>query len=617
FDATTEEPVVLPSRVPNLLINGASGIAVGMATNIPPHNLKDIVKALVELSNDPELTNAKLATIVKAPDFPTGCLILNTRKELSQIYQSGKGSVRMRSEWSLEEGQRGKRFIVVSSIPYAVNKSQIVERVANLIVGRKVPQLLDVRDESTDQVRIVLELAPNADAEIAMAYLFKNTPLESNFSVNLTALVPTGEGESVRPELLSLRECLKHFLNFREEVSRRKLNFEKRTLLDRIHILEGLVAIYDKLDEALKIVRKSSGRSDAAEKLRARFKLSEAQSFAVVDMRIYQLSKTNIDEIRAELTEKQKRVKEIEALLQSPKKISEMVRKDLEEIAVKYGDKRRCRLVTENIELEINEADYVVQEDVFAIVTSDGWLKRIRQNNELGSTRLREGDSILNAHPVSTLDSIALVTNLGFVYTIRAADFPSSSGYGDPIQKLLKFRDGEKVIASYAVCAEESKTVPADYPLVLREGDSMVVVSQKGVGYCTKFEGLDSIKRNGKRLVKLRNGDFLAALCAPNKYISFITRSSSALCIQGKEVPEREGVSVGVALIGVRSDDVVIAAFSHSGKISITLVLESGKEKEISSSEIVSGHRALKGNKLLRSGTVTKAFPTPKQAKFF
>jgi len=205
FDGTVVEPVVLPSRVPNLLVNGATGIAVGMATSIPPHNLKDTIKALVELSKDPDLSVSKLTSMIKGPDFPTGCSILNSQRELVEMYETGRGSVRMRGEWEVEEMGRGKQSIVISSIPYAVNKSTLVERIAGLIIDRKLPQLVDVRDESTDDVRIVLELASGAEAEVAMAYLFKNTPLESNFAVNLTALVP-GEGNSPRPELLSLKD---------------------------------------------------------------------------------------------------------------------------------------------------------------------------------------------------------------------------------------------------------------------------------------------------------------------------------------------------------------------------------------------------------------------------
>ena len=450
FDATVVEPVVLPSRIPNLLINGATGIAVGMATSIPPHNLKDTIRAIIELAKDPELSTSKLTSLIKGPDFPTGCNILNSQKELVEMYETGRGSVRMRGDWSVEEQARGKQVIVVTTIPYAINKATLVERIAGLIIDRKVPQLVDVRDESTSEIRLVLELSAGADADVAMAYLFKNTPLESNFAVNLTALVPA-EGASTRPELLSLRSCLKHFFDFRVDVTEKKLIFEKKQLLERMHILEGLVIIYDALDEALKIVRKSDGRSDAADKLRARFKLSEIQAFAVVDMRIYQLSKTNIEEITKEFADKEKRVKEIEKLLKSKTALQEMVCVDLEKIAEKYGDRRKSKLIKDNVDIEFDETQYVVQEDVHAIITADGWIKRIRRTNDLTSTRLREGDALLSAHALTTLDSVALLTSFGSLFVLKVSDFPASSGYGTPIQKLLKFKDGERIVRSFGI----------------------------------------------------------------------------------------------------------------------------------------------------------------------
>lgn len=603
FDGTQAEPVVLPSRVPNLLINGASGIAVGMATSIPPHNLRDVVKALIELSQDSEISLQRLTTIVKAPDFPTGCLILNSRKELDEIYKTGRGMVRMRSEWTVEDEARGKKLIVVNSIPYAVNKAQLVEKVANLIVEKKIPQLVDIRDESTDEVRVVMELASGADANVAMAYLFKHTPLESSFPVNLTALVPNEQGGLI-PQVLSLKDCLSHFLRFREKVTERRLLFERKTLLERIHILEGLVKIYDALDEALKIVRKSDGRSDAAEKLMARFKLTEIQGYAVVDMRIYQLSRTNIDEIRAELKAKADRVAEIEKLLKSKAKIAELVRKDLEAAAEKYGDNRKCKLVKENVELEFNEEDYVVHEDVYAIVTADGWLKRIRQNNELSSTRLREGDRILKALPLSTVDSVAFFTNLGTLYVLRVADFPSSSGYGDPVQKILKFKDGELIVNCFGLRAGDSKQTELQLGAedTLKEGDTMVLVSKTGVGFALEVKDLAGIKRNGRRAIKLREQDFLAAVVRLDTRIAMFTQRASGLVIERKEIPVRDGPAVGVSLMGVRDDDRLIGAVSFGGSCKIQLLLDSGKTQEIPSADMLQGHRALKGNKVIARG---------------
>ncbi len=612
FDSSTTEPVVFPSRVPNLLMNGASGIAVGMATNIPPHNLKDLAKALVELSLDPELTNAKLAGIVKAPDFPTGCAILNSTKELSEMYQSGKGSVRMRGEWKIEEQARGKQAIIVTAIPYAVNKSQLVEKIADLIIQKKVPQLSDVRDESTDIVRVVIELVSGADAEIAMAYLFKNTPLEQNFAVNMTALVPAATGKegitATRPELLSLKACLQHFLDFREEVVERRLQFERKKLLERIHILEGLVKIFDALDLALKIVRSSDGRSDAATKLGQRFNLTEIQAFAIVDMRIYQLSKTNIKEIKDELALKAKRVQEIDKLLKSKEKIREVIRNELEALADKFGDKRKCRLVKDNVDIEFNAEAYVVQEDVFAIVTKDGWLKRIRQSNELAGTRLREGDVLLRAHALNTIDSVVFFTNLGMMYSLKVSDFPSSSGYGDPVQKVLKFKDGEAIVDSFGVKADG--TVPpreqAPQGKFLCEGDEALVVSSNGVGFTTKIEALDTLKRSGRRVLKPREGTTLAAVCrlADTKEVAFFTFDGSALAVKRSESPVRSDAAVGVALMGVRGDDKIVAALPYAAKAKYTLMLASGKEKEVAASEIIKGHRGLKGQKIVSKAEV-------------
>ena len=609
FDATTKEPEVLPSRVPNLLVNGASGIAVGMATSIPPHNLKDTVKALIELSHDPELSNARLATMLKGPDFPTGCAILNSKSELNEMYKSGRGQIRMQAEWGLEEGGRGKQLIIISAIPYALNKATLVEKIANLIIAKKVPQLVDVRDESTDKVRIVLELASGAEPGVAMAYLFKHTPLETNFSVNLTALVPGANG-GLKPELLSLKAMLQHFLDFRQEVVERRLRFERKNLLERIHILEGLIIIFDALDEAIRIIRRSTGRADAAEKLRKRFKLSEIQSFAVVDMRLYQLAKTNIEEVRKELADKQKRVKQIDAILKSQKKIAEIVRKDLEAIVAEYGDNRRCKIKKDVEEIEFNEADYVVREEVYAIITKDGWIKRLRQKNELSSTRLREGDSILRAHPLSTLDHVAFFTNKGYLYVLKVKDFPSSSGYGTPIQKLLKFRDGEELIESFGIPIDEEETqgefVGMEYPFLLIDEDPVVLVSKKGVGFTLTVEGLEGVKRSGKRVIKVRDGDALAGVCHQQANVAFFTRKGSALSIKAKEIPVRASAAVGVALMGVRADDELVSAVSYERKTKCVLHLSSGKTKEIPSSDILTGRRGLKGKKVQSRGEIIR-----------
>jgi DNA gyrase subunit A len=626
FDSTVVEPIVLPSRVPNLLINGATGIAVGMATSIPPHNLRDTIKALIELSKDPDLTTAKLTGLIKGPDFPTGCNILNSQKELVEMYETGRGSVRMRGEWEIEEQARGKQSIVITTIPYAVNKATLVERIASLIVDRKVPQLVDVRDESTDEVRVVLELASGADAEVAMAYLYKNTPIESNFAVNLTALVPV-EGGATRPELLSLKACLQNFLAFREEVTEKRLIFERKQLLERIHILEGLCIIYDALDEAIRIVRKSDGRSDAAEKLQERFKLSDLQSFAVVDMRIYQLSRTNIDEIRKELGEKEKRVQAIDKILKSKDAIQQIVREDLEAIGEKYGDKRRSKLIKDNVDIEFDESQYVVQEDVYAIVSVDGWVKRVRRTNDLSSTRMREGDSILAAHALTNLDSVALFTNFGTLFVVKVSDFPASSGYGTPIQKVLKFKDGEKIIASFGIgtgtdSASTTGSAQGELALggaqeiaklsdrALKDGENYVLVGHQGTGFAITLTEVSQTKRIGRRVMKLREGEYLAAVEPLANMMIFVTQDGSGLAISKDEIPVRDSAAVGVALMGVREDDTLVACCGTAStklKGTLLLSLKSGKTKDLPLSEVTKGHRALKGTKVYSRDEIVAA----------
>lgn len=601
FDGTVQEPTVLPSRVPNLLINGVSGIAVGMATSIPPHNLRDTIKALIELSRDRELSTARLTALIKAPDFPTGCQILSTKAELEAVYRTGKGSIRMRGEWQIEEGQRGKRFVIITSIPYAVNKAQLVEKIADLIVSRRVPQLVDIRDESTEEVRIVAELAPGADPEIAMAFVCKNTPLDTTFPVNLTVLTPTGPGGALNPQLVSLRECLSHFLDFREQVTVRRLQFERKKLLERIHILEGLVIIFDALDEAIAIVRKSEGRSDAANKLERRFKLSELQAFAVVDMRIYQLSRTNINELRDELAKKTKRVREIEGLVSSPEQITEMVRQDLTEIAATYGDKRKCEIVKEAVEVEIKEEDFLVAEDVHAILTRDGWLKRIRQTNDLSGTRLREGDAILAAFPLSTKDYVVVVTNLGSIYSLRVADFPASSGYGEPIQKLFRFKDGERVIG----CFPHPLAPRADLLDCIDEGATVALISRRGLGLCAAVDGLAGLKRSGKRIAKLREGDeFVGVVVLSQDEIAVFSRKGFALRMKARELPKREGVASGVSIMKVKADDEVVALLQRPLGRRFTTTLSTGRTKEFGWDTLELAHRDLRGSKLSLQGEV-------------
>lgn len=589
FDQTILEPVVLPSRVPNLLVNGASGIAVGMATAIPPHNLREVTKALITLVEEPDATDGKILSSIKGPDFPTGCLILNTPAEMKEIYKTGRGPIRMRASYKLEPGSRGKEFIVVDSIPYGTDKSVIVEKIADLILNRKVPQLNDVRDESTDIIRVVLELAQGADPEKAMAYLFKHTLLQTNFNVNLTALTPSANPLSGKPVLLSLRQMLDHFATFRIEVTRAKLTFERKKLSERIHLLKGLVKIIDYLKEAIDIVRKSEGRADAATKLMKTFKLTEVQAYFVVDLRIYQLSRTNVEEVRTELKEKEARVEEIDAILKSDKKLRKVVATDLERISNEYGDARRSKIVSEFEEAHVDEEEYVQHEDVFVVVTKDGWLKRIRTTNDPSTTRVREGDALFFTGQASTRDSLALVTNFGNLFVVKVFEVASTSGFGEPVQKMFRFQDGETIISAFvAEAKEESKP------------EMLVFGTEGGLGFRMEMSLTDETKKNGKRVAKVKEGDALVcAARATGTDIVLISRDGYVVRTPLKDIPVLSSAGKGVILQKLPRGDKLVVLKPANKNDKILVEVAKGNPKELLVSEMEIMERARRGLKLV------------------
>src|SRR5436190_14460536 len=453
YDGTKTEPVVLPSRIPNLLINGTTGIAVGMATNIPPHNLNEVCTALIKLLDNPDLTTLQLCRWVKGPDFPTGGHILNSPDELKEIYKTGSGSIRLRSTWEPGPASRSGKKLYITSIPYAINKSQLVEQIGDVVLGRKMPHLVDVKDVSTDDVRIELELKAGADDNLVMAYLFKNTSLQTTFAVNMTCLVPTENAEVGRPERLDLKQMLWHFLHFRLEVVTSRLEHELSQLQKRIHILEGFEKVFDALDEIIKIIRKSDGKADSAEKIMKVFSLDAEQTDAILELKLYRLARLEILVIQTELAEKRKRARQISLLLKDEEGRWKLVRNEIDEIQDKYAgkaDKRRT-LIEAAEEVAFTEDDFIVEEDNVVIVSRDGWVKRQKEVRDLSTTRLREGDAVLTVLPGSTRATAVFFTNFGVAYTSRLIDVPASTGYGEPIQKLFKLKDGEKVIAAFSL----------------------------------------------------------------------------------------------------------------------------------------------------------------------
>jgi DNA gyrase subunit A len=604
FDGTVEEPIVLPARVPQLLANGCAGIAVGMATNIPPHNLSEVCQAAVALLDTPKLEGKDLLKYIKGPDFPTGGLCTNSKKELREIYETGQGPIRLRGEWKTEASKRGGPLIVLTSIPYNVSKADLVERIAEVILGKKLPMLVDVRDESTAEVRIVLELKPGADPALVMAYLYKHTPLELSFHVNMTCLVPTQNREVAGPMRLNLRSILSEFLEFREEVVTRRFEFELAALKKRIHILKGFAIIFDALDEAIRIIRKSEGKADAAAKLMKRFGLDAEQTDAILELKLYKLARLEIQLIVEELAAKRARAKEIETILKDERKLRKVIRGELQALAEKFADKRRTKIGGAGADdVEFVAEDFIVDEEVTVILSRDGWLKRVREIKDISATRLREGDAVLAALRGSTKDSLAIFSNLGSCYVIRINDVPASTGYGEPVQKLLNFRDGERVVAGLVTSGNGPSAVP---PATLA-----IALTRRGFGFRFNLDPHRELStRAGRRFAKPAEGDEVVGVLpvAPKDILCVVTALARTLICAADEAAELVNPGRGVTMIKVGAGDEVVGFALGRPKDPQVLVaeLESGKQIAIGPGRYHVTARGGRGHALGRKARVVR-----------
>jgi DNA gyrase subunit A len=614
YDGTKTEPVVLPARLPNLLINGATGIAVGMATNVPPHNLAEVSTALIKLLDNPDLSSVQLCRYVKGPDFPTGGQILNSADELKEIYKTGSGTVRLRATWEEGSTSRSNRTLFITSIPYAVNKAALVERIADVVLSRKLPPLLDVKDVSTDDVRIELELKREADPRMVMAYLFKNTPLQTNVFVNLTCLIPTENEEVGRPERLDLKAMLWHFLHFRLEVVTNRLAHELEALRKRIHILEGFEKVFDALDEIIRIIRKSEGKADSAEKIMKRFALDAEQTDAILELKLYRLARLEILVIQNELTEKRKRAKQIGGLLRDEDSRWTMVRDEIEEVQAAYGkgDKRRT-IIEADEEVAFTADDFIVEEDNVVIVSRDGWVKRQKEVRDLATTRLREGDSVLAVVPGSTRASVVFFSNFGVAYSARIIDVPASTGYGEPVQKLFKLRDGERVIAAFSLDPRVVGNIETRREGVAPPIHALAVTSD---GYSLRFSlepFVEPSTRAGRRYARPANNVEVVGVAkvSGSEIIIAATADARAILCRADEVNYLSGPGRGVILIKlVSKDDHVLGFIASTGDRDLMRVETSrGGEQTISTTKYEVTGRGGKGRELLQRGQFTRVIP--------
>jgi DNA gyrase subunit A len=633
YDGTKKEPVVLPSRVPNLLVNGSTGIAVGMATNIPPHNLGEVCKALLKLLKDPEIKDYQLVAndAVQGPDFPTGGQLINTKEELREIYRTGQGTLKIRGITETVTESRGGKTMRITAIPFGVNKATLVERIAEIVLSSKMPLIEDVKDVSTEDIRIDLQLRKDADEAKVLAYLYKHTPLQSNFSVNMTCLVPTENPEVGRPERLGLKEILWHFLHFRLEVVTARLEHELEGLLRRMHILEGFVLVFDALDEIIRIIRRSDGKADAAAKIMKRFPaadggLDEEQTDAILELKLYRLARLEINLIQEELENKKKRAGQIKRLLNESTDDTinsgrwKIVREEIEGLIDAYAKTprgiRRTEIITPEEEPEYTAEDFIVAEDCHVLVSTDGWIKRQKQIADPSKSRLREGDQVLACVAGSTRATLAFFSSYGVCYTARLIDIPASTGYGEPIQKLFKLKDGERIVAAISLdprtigdIAEDPKR-PAYCPPV----HAFAAASN---GFALRF-GLEPFvepsTRSGRRFARVAAGAEIIGVetVSGDETILAISGDCRAMVCPVIEINYLSGAGKGVTLIKLAKTDRLLGFKASTGDRDL-LVVETnrGAQKTVSTAKYRITSRGGRGNEIQKNGKIARIVTSP------
>ncbi|HOB30769.1 MAG TPA: DNA gyrase subunit A [Bacillota bacterium] len=588
FDESLQEPAVLPARIPNLLINGSAGIAVGMATNIPPHNLGETVDALVALIDDPDLTSADLMEYIKGPDFPTGGLIVGI-EPVKSLYTTGRGVMKIRATARVEKDRSGKQHIIIDELPYQVNKARLIENIADLVRDRKIQGITDLRDESDRTgLRVVLEVRKDVDAEVVLNQLFRYTQLEVSFGGIMLALV------NGRPEVLTLKDMLSHYIAHREEVVSRRTKFELNKAEERAHILAGLEIALDNIDEAISIIRQSADGKEARERLMDRFGLDEIQAKAILDMRLERLTGLERDKIIEERHALLKDIEYLRAVLSSETMILGIIKQELEEVKEKYADPRRTRIVAK-VE-EISDEDLIVEQEVCVILTGMGYIKRMpldiyrnQRRGGLGSTAMqtREEDWVEKVASTTTRDSLLLFTSHGKAYPLKVFDIPEAGrqGKGLHISRLVALDKDEKVTALIPVPDDPENA-----------GD-LFFVTKQGMCKRTPFSEYSRPRKTGLRAINLKKGDslILARLVEDGDQILIGTSYGKGLRMKVDDVRPMGRTARGV--IGIRLDegDQVIGADPVAPDSKVLLVSEYGYGKITKVSEFPLQKRGGKG----------------------
>ncbi len=571
YEATEQEPSVLPAKYPNLLVNGSSGIAVGMATSIPPHNLTEVANATIALIDDPEVEIEKLAKIVKGPDFPTGGEIMGTAG-IKQAYETGRGKAVVRGVMDVEEAKNNRQRIIITEIPYMVNKSNLIESIADLVRNKKIDGISDIRDESNRQgIRVVIELKRDANPYVLQNQLFKHTQMQTTVSIIMLAIV---DG---RPMTLNLKEVLTHFVEHRRSVVRRRTQFELDKAKARAHILEGLLIALKNIDEVIAIIKKSKDVATAREALMARFKLSEIQAQAILDLRLQKLTSLEQKAIIEEYEALIKLICELEGILADARKVDALIKNELTEVRDKFKDKRRTKITGGDADIDIE--DLIPREDVVLMVTRDGWVKRMPVDTYrtqgrggrgvIGLTK-KEEDAVNHLYVMSSHDYVMFFSNRGQVYRIKAYTVPQASrqAKGLPIVNLLQLGPAERITAIIPI---------TEY----REDQFLMMITKDGVVKKTPLTEYDTPRKGGVRAITLRQGDELRYVILTNGDKDTILATKKGLSIRFKESDVRPMGRIAAGVRGIRlnrGDEVVGAGVVDDDK-ALLVVCENGYGK--------------------------------------
>ena len=592
YDGSEREPIVLPSRIPNLLVNGATGIAVGMATNIPPHNLAETIDAVKLMMDNPEVTTRELMEVLPGPDFPTGGLVMG-KSGIHRAYETGKGSIVLRSRTEIETTKSGRERIVVTEFPYMVNKTKVHEHIVRLAQEKRIEGITAVRDESSREgVRFVIEVRRDASANVILNNLFKLTQLQTNFSFNMLAI------EKGVPKILSLRQILADYIAHQKEVVVRRTQFDKDKAEARAHILEGLLIALDHLDEVITIIRNSQTDAEAQAELMARFELTERQSQAILDMRLRRLTGLERDKIQNEYDDLLALITDLADILAKPERVIAIIKEELDESKRKFADARRTELMVGEV-VSLEDEDLIEEEDIVITLSNKGYIKRLAQDEfrsqkrggrGVQGTGVNDDDFVRDIVSTSTHDHLYFMTNKGRVYRLKGYEIPEygRTAKGLPIVNLLKLDEGETIQTVINAKSDEAS-----------DNNYLVFVTRQGLVKRTKEAEFKNIRQNGLIALKLREGDELINVFLTNGNEEIIIGTKFGYSVRFKEdtIRSMSRMAAGVKGVTLRDGDQVVGAAAITEDQEVLIITEKGYGKRTSATEYPTKGRGGKGIK--------------------